>query len=1122
MSGRHNSSEHARNYKDRGYRRDRPDRNDSLEKYDSGWTKEGKKSPPYPRSKDLATGSPKTSHKRKAYGEYHQDTLTKRPRIDATYDQQKNFKDYRRTESNKFQHQNNNLRKESEHVFENAKREEASNLHQSTTVSGAVVKTSNIPSPYAHLPPSPPRLVKPVKKVNMRSRENMETYLHNKEECGFVTVNASKNGQGSEDNTNKTDSDTLTNSNKDSQDYSTSLLKPKASSEVSAENKNQYENANTKLDNNNIDKIKLKLLNCNEHNHTTIQNSNNSQLFPINLNPQPMGPTIDGTYFNLTNLKKTRRSRFDQQPPLLLTKDAQFKPPKQPIASPIDCAESKNNNIQLSYKCSNTRSEEPSKNSSEYPGIINDSIDKYDGRTAQSFNTNTGLIPSNNTYCHNMDWRYTTADSSISQQGTNHFKQPQYQSYFSNAEIFGKNANGSSTATFSLDYGIQNTKEMPSPLMENDGKSRNVVNFAHHGNISSFKSLQENSPALTKPQFDTPGYLTKINNPTINRDNNGTGFIQKDWNTNASIRTNKPLESSFNLNPKDFKSENAPKTYQTLESDRSFPFKELSSENCQKHTIGQGGLNAHKTFEANSNRNAQHFSSYSQHPASLANSYGALGQNIQFGMRRHSNVNFCQQRRDAHFNRPYFCNRPATAKENNHFNVQQLPNDQALASSSGFQINPRFIRGIGSGSQNFYEDINPAPPVEEKQNNFKNLQVATHINSQQASLNQNHFTLPGEKRNLRQFGTKKQSRYVSNSGPQVSSNNYTIQGNKKYRTPKEDKRFRGKHNNMANNRIYAFGGNAMDNSNQQANLYVKNQSLRFDFKKHSNDINNGKTTTKGRFMQKFMKRLPKPKDKPLIKSTNKLSTNLKEKKTKKNVKRKLTDASKNTEFQNNTKIEAKEHLDINKELYGDFQPIAVGLKKPQKGHLKPEPEIYWRQWWSLYGHVEKTLSPPPLQNDDAIKSYFSFTPSTTDSQLRKRKRILLVMGVAKIMRHIRLNEKDYAFRDIFSVLKYKHQLENPQFQKLLSPKELEKVEMVLKNARKKTRRAFFYQSMMCRWHFSMDIIKRSENGEAVKSGHARKLLSNNVFHYLVWESTKELKKLITEDWPGFEEFYKTL
>uniref|UniRef100_T1PJM8 Uncharacterized protein n=1 Tax=Musca domestica TaxID=7370 RepID=T1PJM8_MUSDO len=460
-------------------------------------------------------------------------------------------------------------------------------------------------------------------------------------------------------------------------------------------------------------------------------------------------------------------------------------------------------------------------------------------------------------------------------------------------------------------------------------------------------------------------------------------------------------------------------------------------------------------------------------PPLNGNENGKYSKNIQFGMRRRTNIRLVDHKMDRHFGIKKqfskFGNKEITKYPvRRGFNTQQI----AKSNDNTFQINPSF-----GGNQRFYEDINPAPPVENV-NPANNIQQNNNNGGQQ--LRQNHQRYSNHNPRMKPFDNR-------NSRPPF-----------KYQHLQKPLPGIGKFNQRGFiNRAPSVRERLVQSGNRKPIPLLKS-SLKHNFQRKLSRAVIG-------VQNKYAKKLTK----------SKLNTPKTEKKKSKKTKLKPKDTCPDQE------TAGDDHIDINKQVFGDFKPIQVNGKKPAKGHLKPDPEEYWKQWWSLYGYVEHSIAPVD-RNDPTVASVLDFLLTPNDKEFRKRKRVLLTMGVAKILKHIRINETDYALRDIFNVLKYRHQLEDSKFQQYLSAKEMQRLEMVLKNARKKTRRAFFYQSMICRWHFSTQIVQRAESGEQLKVGHARKLLANKVFLYFVCESIQELKKLIIEDWPGFEEYYNSL
>ncbi|XP_075152499.1 uncharacterized protein LOC142226386 [Haematobia irritans] len=614
----------------------------------------------------------------------------------------------------------------------------------------------------------------------------------------------------------------------------------------------------------------------------------------------------------------------------------------------------------------------------------------------------------------------------------------------------------------------------------------NKTNDYTNVNQGVYNPSSENTGTLNinyVPNYNNKKNLKNTGNPTMD-------YNPKQYNEGITIHTPKFRKSRFDVENKGGEVKTYDENIMPTASFNHVPHQDKvqhPTEDNFKKNDNKSSLQSRSNMNVDPANN-DYQSKICEIPAispSLGGGQEHIIPNIQFGMRKRSNNGFV----GPNPNGKQYPNSNSGNTTKNVPSSNQLSSDQypTHLGEGHVQTNPKFSY-TQSGNQNFYHDINPAPPVEDIniEKYTKNTTNLGHKFGNRFDRRQIHHrnTNPAYRRS--QVNTSKYRKEMAAVKLNPKGNFYRTPNRLGFAKPHRTSKASNKNN---------IGPISISSGHQRKQKI--NNKPQWKIEKINNNLVNNKNDKK---------ESPKEK-KPKKKNPKKKSKDI------------LSDSPDNVP---DTNVIKEPHIDINKEVFGDFQPIAVGLKKPPKGHLKPDPEIYWKQWWSLYGHVEKSLPPPIDANDEVIKSIFNFPSLLSDSEMRKRKRQLMVMGVGKIMRHIRLNEKDYALRDIFNVLKYKHQLEDPQFQKHLSPKEFKKVEMVLKNARKKTRRALFYQNMICRWHFSMDIVKRSENGETVKSGHARKLLSNKVFHYLVWESVQELKKLIIEDWPGFDEFYKTL
>lgn len=197
----------------------------------------------------------------------------------------------------------------------------------------------------------------------------------------------------------------------------------------------------------------------------------------------------------------------------------------------------------------------------------------------------------------------------------------------------------------------------------------------------------------------------------------------------------------------------------------------------------------------------------------------------------------------------------------------------------------------------------------------------------------------------------------------------------------------------------------------------------------------------------------------------------------------------------------RNRIDIYKKKLGYFKVIKCGLLKPLPGHIKANPEEYWSQWWSMY-YIENAV-PKVDPNDAEIVSSFSFLHKPNEPEFYKRKEELL-KSCHKMDCGFHYKEKTYPYWHSFKKLILKNQVQHPTFQSVLSLPEMRHVEINLKRL-DKSKMAFLHQSLICRWYSAMDIVKRVSKGDCIKIKKSLRLLKQNLFHYLVMESIRELK-----------------
>ncbi|XP_073826050.1 uncharacterized protein [Musca autumnalis] len=639
----------------------------------------------------------------------------------------------------------------------------------------------------------------------------------------------------------------------------------------------------------------------------------------------------------------------------------------------------------------------------------------------------------------------------------------------------------------------QNQTEYHSREYKNNSRGGNEGIIEFSKNTGNFNNNKNTGNLSQSNRNDDEGHITKL---LVPKNDNTKEFLKNTGNLNKKIIPS----SEENHHTGNFNNENIPSSeenhkyrannnefqkpptgYELKNSgnNKEAPFNQTSS--CTNNENLRDGNTNRQPIDNNKTTDGTPHDSRGEVGSLPSNENNGYTKNIQFGMRRRTNIRMVDHKMDRHFGvKSNFSKRgemhSLARRESSYPSSQQFP--QVKPTDNSFQINPSLGgggAGVAGGNERFYEDINPAPPVE----------ATNHPPPQTKQYHQN-----GPSNN--------QQRYPPH--PNMANQMRKPFGNYNQRPP-----FRGQ----------PFGGNPRQGFNQRA---FPNKSAQL---RGRPNFTRGRPMGRKSLLTSTLKRnFQKRTSKTLLRPQNKFAKKLLKKTTTSEQKKAKKLKTKTKEKADKQPAE-DDHIDINKQVFGDFKPIQVAQKKPAKGHLKPQPEEYWKQWWSLYGYVERVITPVG-RTDPAVADILDFKLTPQDKEFRKRKRVLLTVGTTKILNHIRLTETDYALRDIFNVLKYKHQLEDPKFQQHLNAKEMQRVEMALKNAKKKTRRAFYYQAMICRWHFSTQIVQRAEAGEQLKVGHARKLLANKLFLYFVWESIQELKKLILEDWPGFEEYYATL
>ncbi|XP_065356727.1 uncharacterized protein DDB_G0283697 isoform X1 [Calliphora vicina] len=238
--------------------------------------------------------------------------------------------------------------------------------------------------------------------------------------------------------------------------------------------------------------------------------------------------------------------------------------------------------------------------------------------------------------------------------------------------------------------------------------------------------------------------------------------------------------------------------------------------------------------------------------------------------------------------------------------------------------------------------------------------------------------------------------------------------------------------------------------------------------------------------------------------------------------------NKQTKFNNNNKgktQQMKKEPNANsqclREHVSKIPIIQCGLAKPPPGHLKANPKEYWSQWWPQYKYIEYSV-PKINPKDNEVKTCINFMFKPHELEFRRNKNMLLGKGVNAIMKTVDINETNYYVRDIYKLFKYKKHLEDPNFLNNLAPQDLNCIAPALRQFKIKSTMAFLHQALICRWHISLDIIKKVQAGEPIRSNYARILLNEKCFHYLVMESIQELKKMCQQDWPQFAEFYKNI
>ncbi|XP_013102384.2 uncharacterized protein LOC106083718 isoform X2 [Stomoxys calcitrans] len=201
------------------------------------------------------------------------------------------------------------------------------------------------------------------------------------------------------------------------------------------------------------------------------------------------------------------------------------------------------------------------------------------------------------------------------------------------------------------------------------------------------------------------------------------------------------------------------------------------------------------------------------------------------------------------------------------------------------------------------------------------------------------------------------------------------------------------------------------------------------------------------------------------------------------------------------------------------------LKKYPPGPTKKDPENYWRDWWKSYAYIENTIENVERRDKDIrYKLQFQCDVGKTWHQCA-RTVYDMVQFCKRRMR--RITEELLENETQYKVFKYRTILRDVylNYRPYMSVRRNRLLRKVLYNLNNRVKFALILQSILMTWHRWKNMINKFERAEISLSDevtYAYSMLNNKLYNFIVYESLLELKNICSDDWPGFNEYYKRL
>ncbi|XP_013102383.2 uncharacterized protein LOC106083718 isoform X1 [Stomoxys calcitrans] len=199
-------------------------------------------------------------------------------------------------------------------------------------------------------------------------------------------------------------------------------------------------------------------------------------------------------------------------------------------------------------------------------------------------------------------------------------------------------------------------------------------------------------------------------------------------------------------------------------------------------------------------------------------------------------------------------------------------------------------------------------------------------------------------------------------------------------------------------------------------------------------------------------------------------------------------------------------------------------KKFPIGPTKQDPENYWRNWWKSYAYIENVIEKVDRKNEYIrFKTQFRCGVGNTWQDCAHTYRVIS----SRCKRRIKLVSPQFEMKDYYKFFKYRAILRDVylHFRRFMSKKWSGIVGKNLRGLTHRGKIALLLQNTIMEWHHWKELVTKFERAEISLSDDvtlAYSMLNYNLFNFIVYECIVELKNICSDDWPGFNEYYKRL